>query len=125
MKKSFLTLVILFASICVFAQHKVGVSAVSDFKTIKNGMVESTFTFDHELTSEEIQDFSEWTSQNAAAGVFNLTGKTLTTSIKADMNNSHVYAKMFHLLHVDVLEVMVSGQKKAMDTDAFFAHFNL
>lgn len=125
MKKSFLTLVILVASVCAFAQHKVSVNAVSDFKTIRNGMVESTFVFDHELSAAEVSEFAEWTSNNAAVGTFNLVGKTLVTNIKADMNNSHVYAKMFHLLGVDSLEVIVGGQKKVMDIDAFFAHFQL
>ncbi|MBX7051354.1 MAG: hypothetical protein K1X54_04905 [Flavobacteriales bacterium] len=125
MKKSFLTLMILVASVCAFAQHKVSVSAVSDFKTIRNGMVESTFVFDHELSASELAEFSEWTGSNAAVGTFNLSGRTLVTSIKADMNNSHIYGKMFHLLGVESLEVMVGGQKKVMDIDAFFAHFQL
>jgi hypothetical protein len=59
--------------------------------------------------AEVSQEFAEWTSQTMLLlGTFNLVGKTLVLrASKLTMNNSHVYAKMFHLLGVDSLEVIV------------------
>lgn len=119
------TLIFVFSSFFAIAQNRASVTANSDFKTINNGVIESTFVFDQDLTEQQLESFSTWTTQNKAIGTFSLVSKTLTTSFTVDGNNRHVYEKMFYLLGLDVFDVVVNGQKKPMDKDAFFAHFNL
>jgi len=124
MKRIF-TLIFVLSTIVTFAQHTVAVTANSDFKTIRNGIVESTFVFEEDLTANQLESFVNWSTNNKALGNFDLVGKTLTTTLSTEGNHRHIYEKMFYLLEVDVLEVMVNGQKKPMDKEAFFAHFNL
>ena len=123
--KRLTTLFLVFSSFFAVAQNKATVTANSDFKTIHNGFVESTFVFNQNLAPQQIASFTEWTNDNKPVGNFSLAGETLTTSIHVESNQRGVYEKMFYLLGVDVLEVVVNGQKKAMDKDDFFAHFNL
>ncbi len=119
------TLIFVLFSFFASAQNRASVTANSDFKTIHNGIVESTFVFDQDLTPQQIESFATWTNQNKPVGNFSLVGKTLTTSLTVEGNHRNIYEKMFYLLGVDVLDVVVNGQKKPMDKDAFFAHFNL
>lgn len=119
------TLILLLSSFCAISQHKVTVTPTSDFKTIHNGIVESTFVFNTDLTTQEIEQFTKWANNNVDVGTFTLVGNTLVTALEVEANDRNVYGKIFYLLGVDILEVMVNGQKKMLDKDEFFDHINL
>lgn len=123
--KRFFTLALLISTITLTAQHRMSITPDSDFKLIQNGIVKSTFVLDTELSASELADFTRWTQNNVALGEFNLVGKTLTTSLKFEANDRNVYDKMFIMMGVDILEIDVNGQRKVLDKDGFFVHFNL
>lgn len=119
------TLALLIASFTLTAQHRATVSPNSDFKMIQNGFVVSTFVLDTELSESELENFNRWTQNNVALGEFKLVGKTLTTTLHIEGNDRNVYSKMFIMMGVDILEVEANGQRKVLDRDGFFEHFNL
>jgi len=123
--KCLVTLVCAVLSFTAFTQHKVQVAENSDFKTIQNDLVTSTFVFDAQPSANAIQAFDNWSAANGQLGAFDESGLILTTTFKTALNDRNVYSKMFYLLEIDVLEVTVNGQKKMMDKEQFFANFNL
>lgn len=108
-----------------FGQHTAAVSATSDFHTIQNNVVKSTFTLNSDPTEFELSGFHEWAQGNASLIQVTLEGRTLVTSFSTDYNERNVYTKLFRILGIESLEIMQNGEKVILGKDQFFDHFNL
>jgi hypothetical protein len=125
MMNRFFTLILLFAAFTCSAQHTATVSAQSDFSTIQNGKIESTFTLDHELSANELANFNEWVNDNASLMTITKNGLEIKAIMSPDYNDRKVYMKLFGMMGVDKFNVNSNGSLTLMEMNQFFEHFNL
>ena len=107
------------------AQHTLTLGSSSDFNTIHNGKIESTFVLDQELSATETANFTEWVSDNVALITVSKNALTVSMTCTPDYNNSKVYNKLFYMLGVDEVKVNVNGSEVEMSLPQFFSHFIL
>ncbi len=125
MKNRFLSIVFLFLGLGCFCQHTLTVDAASNLTVNQAGKVVTVFSLDQELSADELNSFSAWSSANASLISIVKNGLTITTEFQPNYNDRNVYTKLFYSIGVNLIKIHDGGELRSMSFDEFFSHFGL
>ncbi len=127
MKFFFTTLLILLIGGSVFAQRVATAAPTSDFKTVQSGYVETVFTLNEALSSQEVADLLRWAEGNDPHVKLTIdnNGKILVLQLAPDYNQRALYEKTFFQMNIDLIHATVNGVAKTMSIADFFDEIGL
>ncbi len=114
-------------SVLGFSQRIATASASSDFKTIKSGMVETSFTLNEALSEMEKNDIIQWAEANSPHMKIAVSDdrKQLTLLVSPDYNVRAVYEKTFVQLNIEEIAMTSEGKKITLNKESFFSKIGL
>lgn len=108
-------------------QRIASASVESDFKTVKNGFVESVFSFNQALTEAEKNEIISWAKANEPDMFISVSADNtaLTLKLSPTFNERTLYHKTFAQLNISEVTVTSNNTQNTLGLEAFFEQFGL